>query len=163
MARSDEELFQAFCADLNEVGRIDPKWFTRFVKSKSKEKARLEGMMVACRKEAKAAHQKAEMAEEKLIEQYAAFRSLYAKHGGLLKASKEADAQAQEKIQELEGEKAELKEKVVQSAKEIAQLKAELEKEHADQASFAAAWTAQEPEQFVARAIPGWETGIRFF
>ncbi|VFQ61580.1 unnamed protein product [Cuscuta campestris] len=54
MARSDEELFQAFCADLNEVGRISKEWFTRLVKSKSEEKARLEGMMVACRKKAKA-------------------------------------------------------------------------------------------------------------
>ncbi|VFQ85049.1 unnamed protein product [Cuscuta campestris] len=114
-------------------------------------------------KEAKAAYQKAEKAEEKLMEHYAAYQKLYAKRDGLLKASKEADAQAQEKIQELEGEKAELKEKAAQSADEIAQLRAELEKERADQASFAAASAAQEPEQFAARAIPDRETAIRFF
>ncbi|VFQ66016.1 unnamed protein product [Cuscuta campestris] len=103
MARLDKELFQAFCADLNEVGRISPEWFTRLVKSKDKETARVEGMMVACRKGAKAAHQKAEKAEEKLMEHCAAYQKLYAKHDGLLKAPKEADAQAQEKIQELRG------------------------------------------------------------
>ncbi|VFQ71297.1 unnamed protein product [Cuscuta campestris] len=107
--RLDEELFQAFCADLNEhVGRIGQEWFTPLVKSKDEEKARQEGMMVACRKEAKAAHEKAEKTKEKLLKHCAAFRKLYAKHEGLLKASKEADAQAQEKIQELEGEKAQL-------------------------------------------------------
>ncbi|VFR02647.1 unnamed protein product [Cuscuta campestris] len=94
MVPSDEELFQAFRSDLQEVGRIGQEWFTRLVKSKDEEKARLEGMMVACQKDAQAAHQKAEKAEEKLLEHCVAFRKLYAKHVGLLKASKEADAQA---------------------------------------------------------------------
>ncbi|VFQ61472.1 unnamed protein product [Cuscuta campestris] len=119
MARLDEELFQAFYTDLNEVSWIGQEWFTRLVKSKDEEKAWLEGMMVACQKEAKAAYQKAEKAEEKLMEHCAAYQKLYAKHDELLKASKEADAQAQEKIQELEGEKAELKEKTAQFTDEI--------------------------------------------
>ncbi|VFQ71305.1 unnamed protein product [Cuscuta campestris] len=148
-------------SEAGQVDRIGQEWFTRLVKSKDVEKARLEGMMVACRKDAQAAHQKAEKAEEKLMEHCAAFRKLYAKHEGLLKASKEADAQAQEKIQELEGEKAELKEKAAQSAEEIAQLSAELEKEHAERASLAAAWAAQEPSAKVIDEIGtfGFESG----
>ncbi|VFQ60941.1 unnamed protein product [Cuscuta campestris] len=102
------------------VGRIGQEWFTRLVKSKDEEKARLEGMMVACRKEAKATHEKAEKTEEKLPEHYVAFCKLYAKHEGLLKASKEVDAQAQEKIQELEGEKAKLQKEAARSAQEVA-------------------------------------------
>ncbi|VFQ98625.1 unnamed protein product [Cuscuta campestris] len=88
------------------------EYFTRMVKSKEEEKARLEGMMVACRKDAQTAHLKAEKAEEKLLEHCAAYRKLYAKHEGLLKAAKEADEQAQEKIQRLEAETAGLQEEV---------------------------------------------------
>ncbi|VFQ86950.1 unnamed protein product [Cuscuta campestris] len=170
MARSDEELFQAFCADLNEVGRIDQEWFTQLVKSKDEEKAWLEGMMVACQKEAKGAHQKVEKTEEKLLEHSAAFRKLYAKHEGLLNVSKDTDAQAQEKIQELEGEKAQLKEEAAQlteeaarSAQEITHLKAELEREGSERATYAAALAAQEPDQFAAWVIPNREVSIRFF
>ncbi|VFQ62954.1 unnamed protein product [Cuscuta campestris] len=48
MVRCHEELFQAFCSDLQEqVGRIGQEWFTRLVKSKDEEKARLKGMMAS--------------------------------------------------------------------------------------------------------------------
>ncbi|VFQ89729.1 unnamed protein product [Cuscuta campestris] len=133
MSRSNEELFQAFCADLHEVGQIGHEWFTRLVKSRDEEKARMEAMVVECRKEAKAAVEKAKKAEEKLIEHCAAYRKLYAKHDGLLKAAKEADEQAQAKIQQLEAENA-------RSAEEIARLGDELEKERAERASLAAVW-----------------------
>ncbi|VFQ85621.1 unnamed protein product [Cuscuta campestris] len=125
LARSDEELFEAFCAALNY-----PAW--------------LEGMMVACRMEAQVAWLKAEKAEEKLMEQYASFQSLYAKHYGLLKESKETDAQAQEKISDLE-------EKAAQSTDEIAQLRAELEKERADRDSHVAAWAIPDRETVASR------------
>ncbi|VFQ99386.1 unnamed protein product [Cuscuta campestris] len=94
MSRSDEELLQAFRADLTEVGRIGEEYFTRLVKSRDEEKARMEAMMVECRKEAKAAFEKAAKAEEKLMDHCAVYRQLYAKHDGLLKAAKEADEQA---------------------------------------------------------------------
>ncbi|VFQ96095.1 unnamed protein product [Cuscuta campestris] len=163
MVQSDEELYQAFCSDLQEVGQIGQEYFTRLVKSKEEEKARLEGMMVACRKDVQAAHLKAEKAEEKLLEHCAAFRKLYAKHEGLLKVAKEADAQAQDKIQRLEAEKAGLQEEAAQSAEEIARLGDELEKERAERASLATTWAVQEPEQFATRAITDWEIAIRFF
>ncbi|VFR00616.1 unnamed protein product [Cuscuta campestris] len=156
MVRSDEELFQAFQSDLQEVGRIGLEYFTRLVKSRDEEKAWLEAMMVECWKDAQAAHAKAEKAEEKLVEHCAVYRQLYAKHDGLLKATKEADAQAQEKIQQLEADNA-------QSAEEIARLGDKLAKERAERAALAAAWVTQEPEEFTARALPDRETAIRFF
>ncbi|VFQ67131.1 unnamed protein product [Cuscuta campestris] len=145
---------------IEDVGQIGQEWATRLIKTKSEEKAWLEGMMVAYRKEAQAAHLKAEKTEEKLLEHCTAFWKLNTKHEGLLKASKEADAQAQEKIRELEGEKAKLEEEAAQSAAEIAELKAKHERERSDQASHAAAWAPQEPEQFASRVIPDRETGI---
>ncbi|VFQ98007.1 unnamed protein product [Cuscuta campestris] len=131
------------------VGRIGLEYFTRLVKSRDEEKARLEAMMVECRKDAQAAHAKAEKAEAKLVEHCTVYRQLYAKHDGLLKAAKEADAQAQEKIQHLEAENA-------RSAEEIAQVGDELEKERAERAAFAAAWATQAHEEFAAQALlPG--------
>ncbi|VFR00821.1 unnamed protein product [Cuscuta campestris] len=155
MVRSDENLFQAFQSDLQEqVGRIGLKYFTRLAKSRDEEKARLEAMMVECRKDAQAAHAKPEKAEAKLVEHCAVYRQLYAKHDGLLKAVKEADEQAQAKIQQLEAENA-------WSAEEIARLGDELEKERAKRASLAAAWVIQEPEEFASRAIADWDAAIR--
>ncbi|VFQ62854.1 unnamed protein product [Cuscuta campestris] len=151
MSRSDEELFQAFRADLNEVGRIGEEYFARLVKSKDEERARMEAMMVQCRKDAQA-----EKVEAKWLEHCTIYRQLYAKHDGLLKAAKEADEQAQEKIQRLEADNA-------RSAEEIARLGDELEKERAERANLAAPWALQEPEEFAARALPDWETAIRFF
>ncbi|VFQ83701.1 unnamed protein product [Cuscuta campestris] len=119
MSMSDEELFRAFRSDLNEVGRIGEEYFARLVKSKDEEKARMEAMMVKCRKEAQAARAKAEKIEAKWTEHCAVYRQLYAKHDGLLKAAKEADEQAQAKIQLLEAENA-------RSAEEIAWLGDEL-------------------------------------
>ncbi|VFQ73358.1 unnamed protein product [Cuscuta campestris] len=157
MSRSDEELLQAFRADLTEqVGRIGEEYFTRLVKSRDEEKARMEAMMVECRKEAKAAFEKAAKAEEKLMDHCAVYRQLYAKHDDLLKAAKEADEQAQAKIQQLEAENA-------RSAEEIARLGDELEKEHSERAPLAAAWAVQAPEEFAAQALPDRETAIHFF
>ncbi|VFQ95488.1 unnamed protein product [Cuscuta campestris] len=156
MSRSDKELLQAFRADLTEVGRIGEEYFTRLVKSRDEEKARMEAMMVECRKEAKAAFEKAAKAEEKLMDHCAVYRQLYAKHDGLLKAAKEADEQAQAKIQQLEAENA-------RSAEEIARLGDELEKERSERAPLAAAWAVQAPEEFAAQALPERETAIRFF
>ncbi|VFR02847.1 unnamed protein product [Cuscuta campestris] len=156
MSRSDEELLQAFRADLTEVGRIGEEYFTRLVKSRDEEKARMEAMMVECRKEAKAAFEKAAKAEEKLMDHCAVYRQLYAKHDGLLKAAKEVDEQAQAKIQQLEAENA-------RSAEEIARLGDELEKERSERAPLAAAWAVQAPEEFAAQALPERETAIRFF
>ncbi|VFQ92170.1 unnamed protein product [Cuscuta campestris] len=102
MSRSDEELFQAFRADLSEAGRIGEEYFARLVKSKEEEMARMEAMMVKCRKDAQAARAQAEKIEAKWTEHCAIYRQLYAKHDGLLKAAKEAEDQAQEKIQQLE-------------------------------------------------------------
>ncbi|VFQ71488.1 unnamed protein product [Cuscuta campestris] len=139
-----------------EVGRIGEEYLTRLVKSRDEEKARMEAMMVECRKEAKAAFEKAAKAEEKLIDHCAVYRQLYAKHDGLLKAAKEADEQAQTKIQQLEAENA-------RSAEEIAQLGDELEKERSERAPLAAAWAVQAPEEFAAQALLERETTIRFF
>ncbi|VFQ83934.1 unnamed protein product [Cuscuta campestris] len=116
----------------------------------------MEAMLVECRKEAKATFEKAEKSEEKLVEHCAAYRKLYAKHEGLMKAGKEADEQAQEKIQRLEAENA-------RSAEEIAQLEDELAKERVERAALAATWATQEPEDFAARALPDRERAIRFF
>ncbi|VFQ91323.1 unnamed protein product [Cuscuta campestris] len=140
------------------VGRIGHEWFTRLVKSRDEEKARMEGMMVECRKEAKTAHEKA---EKKLVEHCAVYLQLYAKHEGLLKAAKEVDVQAQEKIQRLEAEKAALQKEASRSAEEIARLGDKLEKERAERASLAAAWAIQEPEQFASRAIADRDAAIR--
>ncbi|VFQ68997.1 unnamed protein product [Cuscuta campestris] len=152
MSQSDEELFEAFYADLNEVGRIGQECATRLLKSKSEEKAQMKAMMVSCQKDAEAAWPKAANTEEKLQDQSEAFRVLYAKHGGLLKAAKEAD-QAQQRIAELE-------ENTARSDEEIAQLKAKLEKERSDRVIQVAAWAAQELEKFAAQALPNWEIVI---
>ncbi|VFQ86418.1 unnamed protein product [Cuscuta campestris] len=156
MSRSDEALFQAFRADLNEVGRIGEEYFARLVKSKDEEKARMEAMLVECRKDAQAARAQAEKVEAKWVEHCAVYRQLYAKHDGLLKAAKEADEQAQAKIQLLEAENA-------RSAEEIARLGDELEKERSKRAPLAAAWAVQAPDEFAAQALPDRETAIRFF
>ncbi|VFQ73395.1 unnamed protein product [Cuscuta campestris] len=156
MSRSNEELLQAFRADLTEVDRIGEEYFTRRVKSRDEEKARMEAMMVECRKEAKAAFEKAAKAEEKLMDHCAVYRQLYVKHDDLLKAAKEADEQAHAKIQQLEAENA-------RSAEEIARLGDELEKERSERAPLAAAWAVQAPEEFAAQALPERETAIRFF
>ncbi|VFQ70734.1 unnamed protein product [Cuscuta campestris] len=156
MSRSNEELFRAFRADLNEVGRIGEEYFARLVKSMDEEKARMEAMMVECRKEAQAARAKAQKIEAKWTEHCAVYRQLYAKHDGLLKAAKEADEQAQAKINQLEAENA-------RSAEEIARLEDELQKEQSERAALAAAWATQTPEEFAAKALPDRETAIRFF
>ncbi|VFQ83076.1 unnamed protein product [Cuscuta campestris] len=156
MSRSNEELFRAFHADLNEVGRIGEEYFARLVKSMDEEKARMEAMMVECRKEAQAARAKPEKIEAKWTEHCAVYRQLYAKHDGLLKAAKEADEQAQAKINQLEAENA-------RSAEEIARLEDELQKEQSKRAALAAAWATQTPEEFAAKALPDRETAIRFF
>ncbi|VFQ76618.1 unnamed protein product [Cuscuta campestris] len=157
MSRSDEELFQAFRADLSEqAGRIGEEYFARLVKSKEEEMARMEAMMVQCRKDAQAARAQAEKTEAKWLEHCTVYCQLYAKHDGLLKAAKEADEQAQAKIQNLEAENA-------RSAEEIARLGDELSKEQAERAALAAAWAGQEPEEFAAKALPDRETAIRFF
>ncbi|VFQ91639.1 unnamed protein product [Cuscuta campestris] len=139
-----------------EVGQIGEEYFTRLVKSRDEEKARMEAMMVECRKEAKAAFEKAAKAEEKLMDHCAVYRQLYAKHDGLLKAAKEADEHAQAKNQQLEAENA-------RSAEEIAWLGDELEKERSERAPLAAAWAVQAPEKFAAQALPDREIAIRFF
>ncbi|VFQ60866.1 unnamed protein product [Cuscuta campestris] len=139
-----------------EVGRIGEEYFARLVKSKDEEKARMEAMLVECRKDAQAARAHAEMMEAKWVEHCAVYRQLYAKHDGLLKAAKDADDQAQAKIQLLEAENA-------RSAEEIARLGDELEKERSERASLAAAWAVQAPEEFVAQALPDRETAIHFF
>ncbi|VFQ70200.1 unnamed protein product [Cuscuta campestris] len=126
MSRSNEELFQAFRSDLSEVSRIGEEYFARLVKSTDEEKARMEAIM------------------------------LYAKHEALLKAAKEADEQAQAKIQQLEADNA-------RSAEEIARLSDELEREQSERAAVAAAWPVQAPEEFSAKALPDRETAIRFF
>ncbi|VFQ79187.1 unnamed protein product [Cuscuta campestris] len=144
MSRSDEELLQAFRADLTEVGRIGEEYFTRLVKSRDEEKAQMEAMMVECRKEAKAAFKKVAKAEEKLMDHCAVYRQLYAKHDGLLKAAKEADEQAQAKIQQLEAKNA-------RSAEEIARLGDELEKERSERAPLAAAWAVQAPRSLLPK------------
>ncbi|VFQ66189.1 unnamed protein product [Cuscuta campestris] len=156
MSRSDEELFQAFRADLSEAGRIGEEYFARLVKSRDEEKARMEAMMVQCRKDAQAARAQAEKTEAKWLEHCTFYRQLYAKHDGLLKAAKEADEQAQAKIQYLEAEN-------VRSAEEIARLGDELQKEQSERAAVAAVWAAQAPEEFAAKALPDGETAIRFF
>ncbi|VFQ98521.1 unnamed protein product [Cuscuta campestris] len=156
MSRSNEELFQAFRADLSEIGRIGEEYFARLVKSTDEEKARMEAMMVQCRKDAQAAREYAEKTEAKWLEHCTVYRQLYAKHDGLLKAAKEADELAQAKIQQLEADNA-------RSAEEIARLSDELEKEQSERAAVAAAWAAQEPEEFAAKALPDRETAIRFF
>ncbi|VFQ75983.1 unnamed protein product [Cuscuta campestris] len=156
MSRSNEELFRAFRSDLNEVGRIGEEYFARLVKSMDEEKARMEAMMVECRKEAQAARAKAVKIEAKWTEHCAVYRQLYAKHDGLLKAAKEADEQAQAKINQLEAENA-------RSAEEIARLGDELQKEQSERAALAAAWATQAPEEFAAKALPDRETAIRFF
>ncbi|VFQ81887.1 unnamed protein product [Cuscuta campestris] len=156
MSRSNEELFRAFRADLNEVGRIGEEYFAQLVKSMDEEKARMEAMMVECRKEAQAARAKAEKIEAKWTEHCAVYRQLYAKHDGLLKAAKEADEQAQAKINQLEAENA-------RSAEEIARLEDELQKEQSERAALAAAWATQTPEEFAVKALPDRETAIRFF
>ncbi|VFQ84160.1 unnamed protein product [Cuscuta campestris] len=170
MSRSDEELFQAFRTDLNEVGRIGEEYFARLVKSKEEEKARMEAMMVQCRKEAQAAQAKAEKIEAKWTEHCRVYRELYAKHDGLLKAAKEADEQAQAKIQQLEAENARaaeenqrLGDENARSAEEIARLGDELQKEQSERAALVAAWATQAPEEFAAKALPDRETAIRFF
>ncbi|VFQ76639.1 unnamed protein product [Cuscuta campestris] len=152
------------------VGRIGEEYFARLVKSKEEEKARLEAMMVECRKEAQAARAKAEKIEAKWTEHCTIYRQLDAKHDGLLKAAKEADEQAQARIQQLEAENAWAAEEVqklgaenARSADEIAQLGDELAKERAERAALAAAWAVQEPEEFAAQALPDRETAIRFF
>ncbi|VFQ58838.1 unnamed protein product [Cuscuta campestris] len=138
------------------VGRIGEEYFARLVKSMDEEKARMEAMMVECWKEAQAARAKAEKIEAKWTEHCAVYRQLYAKHDGLLKAAKEADEQAQAKINQLEAENA-------QSAEEIARLEDELQKEQSERAALAAAWATQTPEEFAAKALPDRETAIRFF
>ncbi|VFQ93911.1 unnamed protein product [Cuscuta campestris] len=146
MSRSDEELFQAFRADLSEVGRIGEEYFARLVKSKEEEMARMEAMMVQCRKDAQAARALAEKTEAKWLEHYTVYHQLYAKHDGLLKAAKEADEQAQAKIQLLEAENARSAEEIqrlgtenARSAEEIARLGDELAKEQSERATVAAA------------------------
>ncbi|VFQ83317.1 unnamed protein product [Cuscuta campestris] len=141
---------------LKQVGRIGEEYFARLVKSKDEEKARMEAMMFECRKEAQAARAKAEKVEAKWMEHCTVYRQHYAKHDGLLKAAKEAEDQAQEKIQKLGAENA-------WSAEEIARLEDELAKERAERAALAAAWAVQEPEEFAAQALPDRETAIRFF
>ncbi|VFQ64158.1 unnamed protein product [Cuscuta campestris] len=138
------------------VGRIGEEYFARRVKSMDEEKARMEAMMVECRKEAQAARAKAEKIEAKWTEHCAVYRQLYAKHDGLLKAAKEADEQAQAKIQQLEAENA-------RSAEEIARLGDELQKEQSERAALAVAWATQALEEFAAKALPDRETAIRFF
>ncbi|VFQ99265.1 unnamed protein product [Cuscuta campestris] len=108
------------------------------------------------RKEAQAARAKAEKIEAKWTEHCAVYRQLYAKYDGLLKAAKEADEQAQAKIQQLEAENA-------RSVEEIARLGDELAKEQSERAAVAAAWAAQAPEEFAAKALPDRETAIRIF
>ncbi|VFQ77423.1 unnamed protein product [Cuscuta campestris] len=139
-----------------EVGRIGEEYFARLVKSMDEEKARMEAMMVESRKEAQAARAKAEKIEAKWTEHCAVYRQLYAKHDGLLKAAKEADEQAQARIQQLEAENS-------RSAEEIARLSDELQKEQSERAAVAAAWASEAPEEFAAKALPDRETGIRFF
>ncbi|VFQ58946.1 unnamed protein product [Cuscuta campestris] len=156
MSRSNEELFQAFRADLSEVGRIGEEYFARLVKSADEEKARMEAMMVQCRKDAQAAREYAEKTEAKWLEHCTVYRQLYAKNDGLLKAAKEADEQAEVKIQQLEADNA-------RSAEEIARLSDELEREQSERAAVAAAWAAQAPEEFAAKALPDRETAICFF
>ncbi|VFQ96170.1 unnamed protein product [Cuscuta campestris] len=156
MSRSNEELFQAFRSDLSEVGRIGEEYFARLVKSADEEKARMEAIMVQCRKNAQAAREFAEKTDAKWLEHCAVYRQLYAKHDALLKAAKEADEQAQAKIQQLEADNA-------RSAEEIARLSDELEREQSERAAVAAAWAVQAPEEFSAKALPDRETAIRFF
>ncbi|VFQ94935.1 unnamed protein product [Cuscuta campestris] len=126
--------------------RIGEEYFARLVKSKDEERARMEAMMVECRKEAQAARAKAEKIEGKWTEHCAVYRQLYAKHDGLFKAAKEAEDQAQEKIQKLEAENARAAEEVqkleaenARSAEEIARLEDELAKERAERAALSAA------------------------
>ncbi|VFQ83906.1 unnamed protein product [Cuscuta campestris] len=138
------------------VGRIGEEYFARLVKSMDEEKARMEAMMVECRKEAQAARAKADKIEAKWTEHWVIYRQLYAKHDGLLKAAKEADEQAQAKIQQLEAENA-------RSAEKIARLEDELQREQSERSAVAAAWAAQAPEEFAAKALPDRETAIRFF
>ncbi|VFQ93702.1 unnamed protein product [Cuscuta campestris] len=152
------------------VGRIGEEYFARLVKSMDEEKARMEAMMVECRKEAQAARVKAEKIEAKCTEHCLVYRELYAKHDGLLKAAKEADAQAQAKIQQLEAENTRaieenqrLGDENARSAEEIARLGDELAKEQSERAAVAAAWATQAPEEFAAKALPDRETAIRFF
>ncbi|VFQ61557.1 unnamed protein product [Cuscuta campestris] len=156
MSRSDEELFRAFRSDLTEVGRIREEYFARLVKSKEEEMARMEAMMVQCRKDAQGARAQAEKVEAKWLEHCTVYRQLYAKHDGLLKAAKEADEKVQAKIQQLEAENA-------QSAEEIARLGDELQKEQSERAAVAAVWAAQALEEFAAKAFPDRETAIHFF
>ncbi|VFQ60748.1 unnamed protein product [Cuscuta campestris] len=170
MSRSDEELFQAFRADLSEASRIGEEYFTRLVKSKEEEMARMEAMMVRCWKDAQAARALAEKTEAKWLEHCTVYHQLYAKHDGLLKAAKEADEQAQAKIQLLEAENARSAEEIqrlgtenARSAEEIARLGDELAKEQSERAAVAAAWASQAPEEFAAKALPNRETAIRFF
>ncbi|VFQ92708.1 unnamed protein product [Cuscuta campestris] len=108
------------------------------------------------RKTEEAARAKADKIEAKWTEHCVVYRQLYAKHDGLLKAAKEADEQAQAKIQQLEAENA-------RSAEEIARLGDELQREQSERAAIAAAWAAQAPEEFAAKALPDRETAIRFF
>ncbi|VFQ92514.1 unnamed protein product [Cuscuta campestris] len=138
------------------VGRIGEEYFARMVKSKDEEKARMEAILVECRKDAQAARAHAEKMEAKWVELCAVYRQLYAKHDGLLKAAKDADDQAQAKIQLLEAENA-------RSAEEITRLGDKLEKERSERASLAAAWAVQAPEEFASQALPDRETAIRFF
>ncbi|VFR01132.1 unnamed protein product [Cuscuta campestris] len=126
---------------------------------KKKEKGRPDRggvLRPACWKEGQAARAKAEKIEAKWTEHCAVYRQLYAKHDGLLKAAKEADEQAQAKINQLEAKNA-------RSAEEIARLGDELQKEQSVRAALAAAWATQAPEEFAAKALPDWETAIRFF
>ncbi|VFQ70306.1 unnamed protein product [Cuscuta campestris] len=163
MSRSDEELLEAFRSDLSEVGRIGEEYFARLKKLANEEKARMEAMMVQCRKDAQAAREYAEKTEAKWLEHCAVYRQLYAKHDGLLNAAKEADEQAQVRIQQLEARTEHLEAENSRSTEEIARLGDELQKEQSERADLAAAWASQAPKEFAAKALPDRETGIRFF
>ncbi|VFQ61783.1 unnamed protein product [Cuscuta campestris] len=90
------------------------------------EKLRMEAMMVAARKDAKAARLALEKMKEKLVEQAEAYRGLFAKHEGLLKSAKGSDERAKRKIAEL----AEKAGQTGQLEEENAQLRADLEREN---------------------------------
>ncbi|VFQ69267.1 unnamed protein product [Cuscuta campestris] len=190
MVRSDEELYLAFCSDLQEV---IPQSFlhSHFCISKIIflknfhlfEAGRTDwpGVLLPAGEvqrggEGSAGGHDGSMSEGcpgrpsesgeglgEAVRELRGFRKLYAKHEGLLKAAKEADEQAQKKIQRLEAEKAALQEEASRSAEEIARLGDELEKERAERASLAAAWAIQESEQFANRAIADRDAAIRLF
>ncbi|VFQ71242.1 unnamed protein product [Cuscuta campestris] len=62
---------------------------------------RMEAMMVAARKDAKAARLASEKMKKKPVEQAEAYRGLFIKHEVLFKFAKESDERAKRKITEL--------------------------------------------------------------